>query len=92
MAGRDSLEAKKNISLRAGEDIEIMAKRNVLVGTEDGSIALQAQKELLLKAVSDDLTLEAAGKKIVAKAVDDIEIAASGVAKIMGSDIKWSKP
>ena len=46
----------------------------------------------MLTAVSDDLTLEAAGKKLVAKAADNVEIAASGVAKISGSDIKWSKP
>jgi hypothetical protein len=30
--------------MRAGEDVEIMAKRNVLVGTDDGSIALQGKK------------------------------------------------
>ena len=87
-----SIEAKKNISLRAGEDITLAATKNILAETEKESIGIRAQKELLLTAVTKDLTLEAAGKKLVAKAADNIEIVASGVAKISGSDIKWSKP
>ena len=87
-----SIAAKKNISLRAGEDILLAADKNILAETKDESISLRAQKELLLTAVSDDLTLEAGAKKVVAKAADNVEIAASGVAKISGSDIKWSKP
>ena len=87
-----SIAAKKNITFRAGEDILMAADKNILAETKDESISLRAQKELLLTAVSDDLTLEAAGKKLVAKAADNVEIAASGVAKISGSDIKWSKP
>jgi uncharacterized protein involved in type VI secretion and phage assembly len=87
-----SIAAKKNITLRAGEDIVLAADKNILAETKDESISLRAQKELLLTAVSDDLTLEAGAKKVVAKAADNIEIAASGVAKISGSDVKWSKP
>ena len=87
-----SIEAKKNIALRAGEDITLAAKKNILAETQEESIGIRAQKELLLTAVADDLTLEAAGKKLVAKAAGNVEIAASGVAKISGSDIKWSKP
>lgn len=55
-------------------------------------MALRAQKEILLTAVSEDLTLEAAAKKLVAKSADNVEISAQAVAKIMGGDIKWSKP
>ena len=87
-----SIAAKKNISLRAGEDILLAADKNILAETKDESISLRAKKELLLTAVSDDLTLEAGAKKVVAKAADNVEIAASAVAKISGSDIKWSKP
>ena len=87
-----SLAAKKNITLRAGEDILLAADKNILAETKDESISLRAQKELLLTAVSDDLTLEAGAKKVVTKAAGNIEISASGMTKISGSDIKWSKP
>ena len=87
-----SIAAKKNISLRAGEDILLAADKNILAETKDESISLRAKKELLLTAVSEDLTLEAGTKKVVAKAANNIEITASGVAKISGSDVKWSKP
>ena len=87
-----SIAAKKNISLRAGEDILLAADKNILAETKDESIGIRAKKELLLTAVDEELTLEAASKKLVAKSADNVEISASGVAKIMGSDIKWSKP
>ena len=87
-----SLEAKKNISLRAGEDITLAADKNILAETKDENIGIRAKKELLLTAVDDDLTLEAGSKKVVTKAADNVEISAGAVAKIMGSDIKWSKP
>ena len=93
-AGGDiTLEAAKNIMLRAGEDITIAAQKNVSIAAREGSIAVKAQKELLLTAVGDDLTLEAASKKLVAKAADNVEISASGVAKISGQDVKlrWSR-
>jgi type VI secretion system secreted protein VgrG len=87
-----SIEAKKNISLRAGEDILLAADKNILAETKEESIGIRAKKELLLTAVDEELTLEAASKKLVAKSADNVEITASGVAKVSGSDIKWSKP
>lgn len=87
-----SIEAKKNITLRAGEDITLAADKNIIAQTKEESIDIRAQKALTLTATDDELTLEAAGNKLVAKAADNVEIAASAVAKIMGSDIKWSKP
>ena len=87
-----SLEAKKNIALRAGGDITLAADKNILAETKDESINLRARKELLLTATDDNLTLEAASKKLLAKSADNVEISASAVAKIMGADIKWSKP
>ena len=86
-----SIDAKKNITMRAGENIVLAAKKNINLETQEESVSVRAKKELLLTAVDDDLTLEAGAKKVVAKAADNIEIEASGVAKIMGSDIKWSK-
>lgn len=86
-----SIEAKKNISLRAGEDITIAAKKNIMVETEQQGVFIRANKELTLTAVKEDLTLEAGSKKVVAKAADNVEIAAGAIAKIEGSDIKWSK-
>lgn len=87
-----SIEAKKNIALRAGGDITLAADKNILAETKDESIGIRAKKELLLTAVDEELTLEAASKKLVAKSAANVEISASAVAKIMGSDIKWSKP
>ena len=87
-----SIEAKKDIALRAGGDITLAADKNILAETKDESIGIRAKKELLLTAVDEELTLEAASKKLVAKSADNVEISASAVAKIMGSDIKWSKP
>ncbi|GAB3638342.1 phage baseplate assembly protein V [Hymenobacter arcticus] len=87
-----SIEAKKNIALRAGGDITLAADKNILAETKDESIGIRAKKGLLLTAVEEELTLEAASKKLIAKSADNVEITASAVAKIMGSDIKWSKP
>ena len=86
-----AVEAKKNISLRAGENITIAAKKNIMVETEQDGVYVRANKEVSLTAVKEDLTLEAGSKKVVVKAANDVEIAAGAVAKISGSDIKWSK-
>jgi type VI secretion system secreted protein VgrG len=92
-SGKDiSIEAKKNIRLRAGEDISLAATKNVLVETKEEDISIRAKRGMLLTAVDDELTLEAASKKLVAKSADNVEISASAVARIMGSDIKLSKP
>jgi type VI secretion system secreted protein VgrG len=87
-----SIEAKKNIALRAGGDITLAADKNIMAETKDENIGIRAKQELLLTAVDDDLTLEAGSKKVITKAADNVEISAGAVAKIMGSDIKWSKP
>jgi uncharacterized protein involved in type VI secretion and phage assembly len=86
-----SIEAKKNISMRAGEDITLAADKNIMAETKDGSIGIRAKQRLVLTATDEDLALEASSKKILAKASDNVELSAGAVAKIMGSDIKWSK-
>lgn len=87
-----SLEAKKNILLHAGEDITLAASKNIMLETQEENISVRARKELLLATEEEDMTLEAGSKKVLVRAADNVEIAANGVAKITGSDIKWSKP
>jgi len=86
-----TLDAKKNIALRAGEDITLAAQKNILLEAQEEDVAVQAQKEVLLVAIDGDLTLAATNKKVVVRAANDIEVAATGTAKIVASDIKWSK-